>query len=70
MTPPSVDFRAAFDRWNRVCSTEQKDIAARMVRHETHSSWEALDHLCGLAAEVGMKYLLLKKRVALTDTTG
>lgn len=70
MAAPRTDFRAAFDRWNRVCATEQGVVEGRVKKGEPLVSREALDHLCGLAAEVGMKYLLLNRGLEKADPTG
>ncbi len=70
MAPPQIDFRAAFDRWTRVCATEKLVVDARMTKGETLVAREALDHLCGLAVEVGMKHILIKKRFVTADRTG
>lgn len=70
MAPSRIEFRQAFDRWNRVCTTERTEIDQRVTKGESLVSREALDHLCGLAVEVGMKHLMIKYRFVTADATG
>ncbi len=67
MTAPRINFRDAFERWDRVCKAEQKDVEARK---EALVSREALDHLCGLSVEAGLKYLLINRMLVTADRDG
>ena len=66
-SPPKINFRDAFDRWNRICETERKDVD---TRSGTLISREALDHVCGLAVEVGLKFLLIERGLVTADRDG
>lgn len=67
MAPARINFRDAFDRWDRVSKAEQKHVDACK---EMIVSREALDHLCGLAVEAGLKHLLIRKRLVSADRDG
>ncbi len=65
-----VNFEHAFDRWYRLTEAERKLIEQEQKRGGVILSWEALDHLCGLAVESGMKALMLKERMEAPDPSG
>ncbi len=67
MAPARINFRDAFDRWDRVSKAERKDVEARTG---ALVSREALDHLCGLSVEVGLKYLMIHRRGVAADPDG
>lgn len=43
---------------------------ARAAKGETLVSREALDHLCGLSVESGLKYLMITRRLVTADRDG
>src|SRR5262245_25102558 len=55
----SYNFNHAAMRWYAVARRERDDVSNAGASGRT---LEALDHLCGLAVEVGMKALLIKLR--------
>jgi hypothetical protein len=65
-----VSFDHAFDRWYKLTETEVKTLKAEKARAGVVLSWEALDHLCGLAVESGMKALMLKEKLVSAEDNG
>jgi hypothetical protein len=66
----SVSFGDAFDRWYKLTETERRRLDEERKRGGVILSWEALDHLCGLAVESGMKALMLKEKLEKPDASG
>jgi hypothetical protein len=66
----SVNFDHAFDRWYKATEAEKKRLDAEKNEGRAILSWEALDHLCGLAVESGMKALMLKEKMVTGDASG
>jgi hypothetical protein len=66
----SVSFKDAFDRWYRLTEAERARLDEERKRGGVILSWEALDHLCGLAVESGMKALMFKERMETPDPWG
>lgn len=65
-----VHFGNAFQRWYALTKTEAERLAAEKKRGATILSREALDHLCGLAVESGMKALMFHAKLAKPDAGG
>lgn len=57
-----VNFSHASQRWYKLMEEESQQRKAEEHRSGTVLSWEALDHLCGLAVESSMKALMLKEK--------
>lgn len=66
----SVNFGDAFSRWCRLTDSEHARLEADRKRNVPVLSWEALDHVCGLAVESGMKALLFHAKYVTPDTRG
>lgn len=65
-----VHFGNAFQRWYALTKTERERLKADVKRGTPILSREALDHLCGLAVESGMKALMFKARLVAPDPSG
>lgn len=65
-----VSFRHAFARWYDMMENERARMDNRQKSGEASLSWEALDHICGLAVESGMKALMFKANMVKPDPSG
>ncbi len=70
MAGNKIDFGHAFERWNAIARHEQARLDGALRDSKVVTSWEALDHLCGLAAESGIKALLFHLKVVKPDALG
>ncbi|MCU0653873.1 MAG: hypothetical protein MUF64_00810 [Polyangiaceae bacterium] len=70
MTSKRVDFGHAFERWHAITKQEAARLDELVRQKKTVVSWEALDHLCGLAAESGIKALLFHIKTCRPDEDG
>lgn len=66
----TVNFSDAFGRWHKLATEEHERLKASQKAGAVVLSWEALDHVCGLAVESGMKALMLKENVVSSDSNG
>lgn len=66
----SVNFGDAFLRWYQLTDGEHARLEGERKRNGTVLSWEALDHVCGLAVESGMKALLFHAKYVTPDGRG
>lgn len=65
-----VSFSHAFQRWYKMTDEERARLDAEKKDGGTILSWEALDHLCGLAVESGMKALMIKEKWVTAEKDG
>jgi hypothetical protein len=65
-----VSFAHAFERWYKLAVAERARIDDEKKRGGTILSWEALDHICGLAVEAGLKALMIKAKLVTADDNG
>lgn len=66
----TISFRDAFNRWYDLSEAEHRRLLEAVKRKTPLLSWEALDHLCGLAVESGMKALMLHAGLEKADRSG
>lgn len=66
---PRVNFAHAFERWYQLTERERAYIEKEDEK-DPATSWVALDHLCGLAVESGMKALLFHGNLVTPDSKG
>lgn len=66
----TVNFGHAFDRWYQLTVGEHARVESEKKKGGVVLSWEALDHMCGLAVESGMKALMFKAGVVSPDASG
>lgn len=66
----AVDFAHAFERWYKLTEAERIRLIGEQKQGGVILSWEALDHLCGLAVESGMKALLFKAKLVSPGPSG
>jgi hypothetical protein len=64
-----VNFAHAFERWYGLTEREHAWLK-KAEESRALLSWEALDHLCGLTVESGMKALLLRGKFVAPDADG
>lgn len=65
-----INFAHAFERWHRLAEREHSFLKGEEEKASPVASWEALDHVCGLAAESGMKALLFHGKFEKPDASG
>jgi hypothetical protein len=65
-----VSFSDAFARWYQLTDDEARRLDAVKARGETVFSWEALDHVCALAVEAGLKAIMLRDGLATAGPDG
>ncbi|KYG08692.1 hypothetical protein BE21_22245 [Sorangium cellulosum] len=65
-----VNFGHAFERWYKLTDAERKRFDDEQKRGTTPLYLEALDHLCGLAVESGMKALMFAAKLEKPDAYG
>lgn len=63
----AVNFCHAFQRWNKLTEGEA-DLCSKLT--PPIRSWEALDHLCGLTVEAGLKALMIQARWVAAEING
>lgn len=64
-----VNFAHASERWYKLTERERAHLE-QVEKKGPGASWEALDHLCGLAVESGMKALLFHGKMVTPDPSG
>jgi hypothetical protein len=68
MPPYKISFGHAFERWHATAVRERKAMPvppASPVR-----SWEALDHIVGLAVEAGLKAIMIHSKMVTAQGNG
>jgi hypothetical protein len=62
-----VSFAHAFERWYKLADAEHKRLQVEKKTATIALSWEAVDPLCGLAVESGLKALRIKAKLVTPD---
>jgi hypothetical protein len=65
-----VSFAHAFERWYNLTHQEHGRIEGEKKKGSPIHSFEALDHMCGLAVESGLKALMIKAKLVKSDPQG